>query len=78
VTFEGLPGAVIWTEAGSRTEANREVRAVLPPDALMKLRIFVAARGVAGRRDDAAFAVRALDAEGGGDRIAVGFEGPER
>jgi cytochrome c oxidase accessory protein FixG len=78
VTFEGLPGAVIWTEAGSRAGAGREVRAVLPPDALAKLRIFVAATGVNGRTDDAAFAVHALDAEGGGDRIAVGFEGPER
>jgi len=78
VTFEGLPGAVIWTETGSRSGAGREVRAIVPPDALLKLRIFVAAPGVEGRREDAAFSVRALDAEGGGDRVEVSFEGPDQ
>jgi cytochrome c oxidase accessory protein FixG len=77
VRFEGIPGAVIWTQTGSRDAAGREVRAVVPPDALLKLRIFVAAPGVEGRRDDAVFAVRALDSSGGSDRVEIGFEGPQ-
>jgi len=77
VTLEGLPGAVLWTETGSRERATRELRATVPADALQKLRIFVAAPAAdAGR--DAAFAVRALDAEGGGGRIGVTFEGPRQ
>lgn len=77
VTLEGLPGALIWSETGSRERAGRELRAIVPPDALQKLRIFVAApAGDAGR--EAAFVVRALDAEGGGGRIDVTFEGPRQ
>jgi cytochrome c oxidase accessory protein FixG len=77
VTLEGLPGAVLWTETGSRERATRELRATVPADALQKLRIFVAApAGDAGR--EAEFAVRALDAEGGSDRIGVTFEGPRQ
>jgi cytochrome c oxidase accessory protein FixG len=76
VTLDGLPGAAMWTETGSRERAAREVRATVPADALAKLRIFVAAPNAHGRRE-AAFAVRALDAEGGGDRIDVTFEGPQ-
>jgi len=75
VTLDGLPGAVMWTDTGSRERAAREVRATVPADALAKLRIFVAAPNADGRRE-AAFAVRALDAEGGGDRIEMTFEGP--
>jgi cytochrome c oxidase accessory protein FixG len=77
VTLEGLPGAVLWTETGSRETATRELRATVPADALQKLRIFVAApAGDAGR--EAAFTVRALDAEGGSGRIGVTFEGPQQ
>jgi cytochrome c oxidase accessory protein FixG len=63
VTLEGLPGAVLWTETGSREAATRELRATVPA-------------GDAGR--EAAFTVRALDAEGGGGRIGVTFEGPRQ
>jgi len=77
VRLEGLPGAVMWTETGSRETGGREIRATVPADALAKLRVFVAAPG-AGSGDEAVFAVRALDAEGGGDRIEIQFERPER
>ena len=75
ITLEGLPGAVMWTETGSREAGGRSLDATVPPDALQKLRIFVAAPAGEERRE-AAFTVRALDAEGGGDRVAVMFEGP--
>jgi len=76
VTLEGLPGAVIWSESGSRETAAREIRTTVPADALAELRIFVAAPGAGVQRREAAFAVRALDAEGGNDRVEVTFEGP--
>ena len=31
---EGLPGAVMWTESGSREQAGPNVRTIVPPDAL--------------------------------------------
>jgi cytochrome c oxidase accessory protein FixG len=75
VTLEGLPGAVMWTETGSRETAGRTLAVTVPADALQKLRIFVAAPAGEERRE-AAFALRALDAEGGSGRIGVTFEGP--
>jgi polyferredoxin len=77
VTLEGLPGAVMWTETGSRETAGRSLPVTVPADALQKLRIFVVAPAGEERRE-AAFAVRALDAEGGSGRIEVMFEGPRQ
>lgn len=75
LTLEGLPGAVMWAETGSREAGGRSLNATVPADALQKLRIFVAAPAGEERRE-ATFVVRALDAEGGGDRVDVTFEGP--
>ena len=77
ITLEGLPGAVMWAEAGRRETATRSLEATVPADALQKLRIFVAAPAGEERRE-AAFAVRALDAEEEGARVEVTFEGPRR
>jgi hypothetical protein len=76
VAIEDLPGATIWTQAGSREQAGRTVRAIVPADALAKLRIFVAAPSGGEARDAITFTVRALDREGGGDRAEVWFERP--
>ena len=78
VTLEGLPGAVMWAEDGSRETASREVRTTVAADSLGRLRIFVAAPGGGEAHQDVAFAVRALDAEGGSDRVEIQFERPER
>ncbi|GGI72265.1 cytochrome c oxidase accessory protein CcoG [Polymorphobacter multimanifer] len=43
VTLSGLPGAVLWTESGSRDAASTSVRLALQPDAATKVRMFVAA-----------------------------------
>ena len=56
VTLDGLPGAVMWTEGGSRETAGREIRTTVPADALAELRVFVAAPGPGEPRRDAAFA----------------------
>jgi cytochrome c oxidase accessory protein FixG len=76
VTLEGLPGAVMWTETGSRASAVRELRTTVPADELAKLRIFVAAPGGSVARQDVTFSVRALDAEAGGDSVVAQFERP--
>jgi cytochrome c oxidase accessory protein FixG len=76
VAVEGLPGAVIWTGQGEREDAGSTVRTRVPADALAKLRIFVAAPSGGKERDDFAFTVRALDAEGGADSTEARFERP--
>lgn len=77
VRVQGLPGAVMWSAAGGRDRAARVVLTTVPADRLAKLRVFVAAPGEGSPREDFAFAVRALDREGGGDSVAVRFERPE-
>jgi polyferredoxin len=77
VVVEGLPGAVMWTDGGSRETAGRAVRATVPADRLEKIRLFLAAPAAAHGREDFAFAVRALDREGGTDSVAAHFERPE-
>ncbi|HET9639239.1 MAG TPA: cytochrome c oxidase accessory protein CcoG [Allosphingosinicella sp.] len=77
VFVEGLPGAVMWTDEGSRETAARSVRTTVPADQLAKLRIFLAAPAGVGGRQDFAFGVRALDREGGRDSVAARFERPE-
>ena len=76
VSVSGLPGAVLWTADGVREGATTRVTATVEPDALAKLRIFVAAPGGGEERQDIAFSVRALDAEGGEDTTAAIFERP--
>jgi hypothetical protein len=41
--IEGLPGAVLWTDVGSRESAGRSLRVAMAPDAATQLRVFVAA-----------------------------------
>ena len=77
VRLEGLPGAVMWSDAGSRGTGARELRMEVPADALARLHVFVAAPGAAPDTTGA-FAVRALDAEGGGARVAIELERPDR
>jgi len=78
VAVEGLPGAVMWTENGNREQAGSNVRAVVPPDALARLRVFVAAPGAGEEHGEIHLSVRALDEEGGGDRVDATFERPGR
>jgi polyferredoxin len=77
VAVEGLPGAVMWTDGGSRETAGRAVRATVPADRLAKLRVFLAAPAGGRSGEDFAFAVRALDREGGSDSVEARFERPE-
>jgi cytochrome c oxidase accessory protein FixG len=78
VALFGLPGGVMWMEGMSRDEGSGSVRAQVPADALAKLRIFVVAPNEGEERQAFAFAVRALDAEGGADETKTFFERPPR
>ena len=75
LTLEGMPGAVMWTDAQAREQASSEVRLAVAPDQVHKTRVYVAAPQ--RQRGKIAFAIRADDAEGGGDREGSVFEGPE-
>jgi len=75
VSLTGLPGAVIWTEGGSRESASAAVRTTVPPDALAKLPIFVAAPGGGEEHQEFAFTVRAAGDES--DATEAVFERPE-
>jgi polyferredoxin len=78
VSLEGLEGAFMWDEQGSREAAVRNVRTLVPADRLAKLRLFVMAPSQGQGSDDFAFRVRALDKEGGGAGTGARFERPEQ
>jgi cytochrome c oxidase accessory protein FixG len=76
VSLSGLPGAVMWTDSGSRDSAGTSVRTTVPADALAKLPIFVAAPGGGKASQDFAFTVRTVDGEGETDSTEAVFERP--
>jgi cytochrome c oxidase accessory protein FixG len=76
VSVEGLPGAMLWTDAMPREQAATTVTATIPADSVAKLRLFIAAPAPGPQRQDFAFTVRATDREGGGDREPARFERP--
>ena len=75
VSISGLPGAVIWSDGGSRDAAGRNVRTMVPADALAKLPIFVAAPGGGEAQQEFAFSVRSVDGRESDSTEAV-FERP--
>ena len=76
VRVAGLPGAKIWTDAGSWEKASDAVRAAVAADSVTKLRLFLTLPAVGPARQDFRFIVRALDREGGGDSEDARFERP--
>jgi cytochrome c oxidase accessory protein FixG len=76
IGVENLPGAVMWTEAGSRETAGNTIRIQVPADEVAATRLFIAAPPSSKTRQPVAFTVRALDAAGGGDREESFFERP--
>jgi cytochrome c oxidase accessory protein FixG len=75
VSISDLPGAVMWTDGGSREMAGTRVRTSVPADALAKLPIFVAAPGAGEEHQDFAFTVRSLDGRES-DSTKAKFERP--
>lgn len=76
VAVEGLPGAMLWTDAMPREQAAATVTTTVPADSVAKLRLFIAAPAPGPQWQDFAFTVRATDREGGGDREPARFERP--
>jgi len=76
VRVADLPGAEIWTDAGSREKASDAVRAAVAADSVTKLRLFLTLSAAGPARQDFRFTVRALDREGGGDSEDARFERP--
>ena len=76
VRVAGLPGAKIWTDAGSREKASDAVRVAVAADSVTKLRLFLILPAAGPARQDFRFTVRALDREGGGDSEDARFERP--
>jgi cytochrome c oxidase accessory protein FixG len=77
IAIQGIPGAVLWNEAGDRTTAGQSIRLIVPADQVTQTRLFVATKGAGPVRSDLIFSVRALDPEGGADRAKTVFERPE-
>ena len=78
IAIDGVPGAVVWTEASGRSGATRSVRLDVAPDQVAQVPLFVTAAGDGPARADLAFTVRALDKEGGSARDSSFFERPEQ
>lgn len=77
IGIAGLPGAVLWSDGGSRETAGRSVRIAVAADQVARARLFVLAGPQGPARDDLQFTVRALDREGGEARGEGRFERPE-
>ena len=77
LAIEGLPGAHLWTESGSRETARSAMAIALAPDRVTKARVFVAAPAASDKRAGLAFIIAANDRAGGGDREASFFERPD-
>ena len=76
VTLEGLPGAVMWTDEMAREKASRELKVTVAPDQVEALRVYVVAPADTVPQSFT-FALKATDAEGGGDTSEVRFDAPE-
>lgn len=77
VTVDGLPGATLWSETGSRGAAGERIDVPLVPDSVTRVKLFVAAPGGGPARQDFTIAARALDGDPGGDAETIQFDQPE-
>jgi cytochrome c oxidase accessory protein FixG len=77
VSIDGLPGAMLWTQDGSRETSGRQVDVPVDADRVAKTRIFVVAPRAGEQRDPFDFRATALDAEGGSVTTQAAFERPE-
>ena len=76
VRIDGLPGAVMWSDAMGREQAARALTMTVPADTVLPLRVYVAAPAATGEQE-IAFTLVANDSEGGGDRVETRFDAPE-
>ena len=77
VSAEGLAGAQIWTDDGSRESARPTINVKIAPDSVAKVRLFVVARSTGPEHES--FAIKIADATDAKAtaRHTVKFERPE-
>ena len=75
VSIEGLPGAVMWTDAMDRASAARNVETEVPADATGMLRIYLIAPPDTATQDFS-FSVVALEGEEERDSTQQRFTAP--
>jgi cytochrome c oxidase accessory protein FixG len=78
VYVEGLPGAVIWTPAGKREFATQHIHFAVAPDAVHKVKLFVAAPAEGPEHSAFTISTNARTGDESGDSDTVVFERPER
>ncbi len=77
VYVEGLPGAVVWTPDGDRAFAKANINFAVAPDAVHKVRLFIAAPAKGEERTEFRISTRARTGDERGDSDTVVFERPE-
>lgn len=77
ITVSGLPGAQLWTEAGSRANAAQRVEMTISPDSVTRVRLFVAAPSDGPARQDFTIATQGRDGDPRGDSDTIQFDRPE-
>jgi cytochrome c oxidase accessory protein FixG len=77
VSVSGLPGAVLWTDAGSREKAGQRIELALPADCVTSVKLFVAAPAIGPARQDFTIGTRGLDGDPRGDSDIIQFDRPE-
>lgn len=76
LSLEGLPGAVMWSSTMPREKAARTIDLTMAPDRVEPLRVYVVAPADTAPQSFT-IALKATDAEGGGDASEVRFDAPE-
>ncbi len=77
VSVSGLPGAVLWTDAGSREKAGQHIELALPADSVTSVKLFVAAPAIGPARQEFTIGTRGLDGDPRGDSDIIQFDRPE-
>lgn len=77
VSVSGLPGAALWTDAGSREKAGQRIELALPADSVTSVKLFTAAPGAGPARQDFTISTRGLDGDPRGDSDIIQFDRPE-
>lgn len=77
VRAEGLPGALLWTDAMAREQARPAVNVTVPPDSVAKVRLYAAVPAAGPQRQDFRFVLTATDREGGDASEPARFERPQ-
>ncbi|MCU0729605.1 MAG: hypothetical protein MUF41_05840 [Sphingopyxis sp.] len=75
--IEGLPGAVVWDEQGSRSVAGSTVNLTVAPDSVQRINLFVVAPPGGPQSTSFTIAAHALTGDERGDSDTTSFDRPE-